>query len=287
MYQNSLFPDVSTRFLPPRSLWKLRRRGVFLGTSGYSYEDWVGPFYPPGTRKPRMLEYYQQFFPVTELNYTYYSMPLASTLFQIRNRAPHMLFSVKAHQSMTHERRATRQSWQDFADAMTVLSDTGQLACLLFQFPSSFRCGDDGFAYLDELLEYFDPFHVVLELRHASWHHHTTYDYCNRRGATLCSVDAPRLPGLTNNVIYPGKKLAYYRLHGRNAQRWFDGDNVTRYDYRYTPQELDEIINNVITLVEASHHVLLFANNHPRAQAVETVIQIAEALDASPALAAL
>lgn len=287
MYQDSLFTGEQTRFAPSRAIWKLRQRGVFLGTSGYSYEDWVGPFYPPGTRKPRMLEYYQHFFPATELNYTYYTMPRASTLFQIRNRAPHMLFSVKAHRSMTHERRAPRQSWQEFADAMLVLADTGQLACLLFQFPSSFRCSNENFSYLDELIEYFNSFHIVLEFRHISWHNETTYAYAAKRGSTLCSVDAPRLPGLTSSVVYPGKTLAYYRLHGRNAQRWFDGDSVTRYDYRYSGHELNEIITNIIALVEASQHVFLFANNHPRAQAVETVCKIADALDASPALAAL
>jgi uncharacterized protein YecE (DUF72 family) len=287
MYQESLFAEKETRLLPPRSLWKLRQRGVFLGTSGYSYEDWVGPFYHWGTKKPRMLEYYQHFFPATELNYTYYSMPRPSTLFQIRNKAPHMMFSVKAHQSITHQRRVLQQNWQDFADAMTVLADTDQLACLLFQFPYSFKCSNDNFAYLDELTEYFNTFPIVLELRHASWHHDTTYEYSRKRGITLCSVDAPRLPGLTSNVVYPGKDLAYYRLHGRNAQNWFDGDNVTRYDYRYDPRELEEIVRNIISLIEASQHVFLFANNHPRAQAVETVCQIARALDASPALAAL
>jgi uncharacterized protein YecE (DUF72 family) len=287
MHQESLFMEQETRLLPPRSLWKLRQKGVFLGTSGYSYEDWIGPFYPWGTRKPQMLEYYQHFFPATELNYTYYSMPRASTLFQIRNRAPHMQFSVKAHQSMTHERKPLRQNWQDFADAMTVLADTDQLACLLFQFPYSFKCGNDSFSYLDEIIEYFHTFRIALELRHASWHHETTYVYTRKHGVTLCSVDAPRLPGLTSNVVYPGKDFAYYRLHGRNAPNWFDGDNVTRYDYRYSPSEIQEIVRNISALIEASRHVFLFANNHPRAQAVETVIQIAAALEASAAVEAL
>jgi uncharacterized protein YecE (DUF72 family) len=168
-----------------------------------------------------------------------------------------------------------------------VLSDAGQLACLLFQFPYSFKCTNDNFSYLDELIEYFNSFHIVLEFRHVSWHHDTTYDYSKKRGTTLCSVDAPRLPGLTGSAVYPGKNLAYYRLHGRNAQNWFDGDTITRYDYRYSEQELKEITNNIIALVEASQHVFLFANNHPRAQAVETVTKIAQALDQHPALAAL
>jgi uncharacterized protein YecE (DUF72 family) len=65
------------------------------------------------------------------------------------------------------------------------------------------------------------------------------------------------------------------------------GDNITRYDYSYTRLEIEEIVRNIISLIEASHHVYLFANNHPRAQAVETICQIAHALDTSPALATL
>jgi len=287
MYQETLFTDVETRMLPPRSIWKLRQKGIFLGTSGYSYDDWIGPFYRHDMKKPRMLEYYQHFFPVTELNYTYYTMPRPSTLFQIRNKAPHMHFSVKAHQSLTHERRVVLQTWQEFADAMTVLSDTEQLSCLLFQFPYSFKCTHDNFAYLDDVIEYFNSFHIVLELRHASWYNEISYAYARKRGITLCSVDAPRLPGLTSNVICPGRELSYYRLHGRNARNWFDGDTITRYDYTYTPEEIEEIVNNIITLIETSSSVYVFANNHPRAQAIETVSSIAQALDIHPALAKL
>lgn len=287
MYQETLFTDFETRILPPRSIWKLRQKGIYLGTSGYSYDDWVGPFYRHDMKKPRMLEYYQHFFPAAELNYTYYTMPRPSTLFQIRNKAPNMRFSVKAHQSLTHDRRAVQQSWQEFADAMLVLSDTDQLSCLLFQFPYSFKCTHDNFAYLDEVVEYFNAFRLVLELRHASWYNETSYAYARKRGIALCSLDAPRLPGLTSNVLVPGKDLSYYRLHGRNAQHWFDGDNVTRYDYTYTPDEIREIVSNIITLIEASSTVYVFANNHPRAQAIETISSIAQALDIHPSLAKL
>ena len=287
MYQPSLFIEQEARLLPPRSLWKLAKKGIFLGTSGYSYDDWVGPFYQPGTKKPHMLEYYQQFFPALELNYTYYSMPRPSTLFQIRNRAPYARFSVKAHQSITHERRAIRQDWQQFADALVVLSDADQLASVLFQFPSSFKCSHENFLYLDSICEFFEPVRIVLELRHASWHNDTTYEYARQRRVSLCSVDAPNLPGLTSNVLYPSRKLSYYRLHGRNARNWFTGDNATRYDYTYTEQEIDELVRNILILADYSEQVYIFGNNHPRGQAIETVIALARALDRAPALAAL
>ncbi len=287
MHQQSLFTAQQSRIIPPRSIWKLRKKGIFLGTSGYSYEDWIGPFYQYGTKKPRMLEYYQNFFPATELNYTYYTMPRPSTLFQIRNKAPRMMFSVKAHRSITHERKPLKQNWRDFADSMMVLSDSDQLAALLFQFPYSFKCSSDNFAYLEEIIGYFDTFRIVLELRHASWYHKTTYDFARKRNITLCSVDAPKLPGLTNNAIIHSRKLAYYRLHGRNSANWFSGDNSTRYDYSYGATEIDDIINNILSLIETADYVYLYANNHPRAQAIETICKIADALAVHPSLATL
>ena len=287
MYQPSLFYEEEKRLIPPRCVWKLAKKNIFLGTSGYSYDDWVGAFYQPGTKKNQMLEYYQYFFPAVELNYTYYSMPRPSTLFQIRNKAPYMKFSVKAHQSMTHDRRAIRQDWKDFSDAMMVLSDTGQLAAVLFQFPYSFKCIQENFRYLDEICEYFDAMQLVFEFRHASWHHETTYEYARRRNVTVCSVDAPKLPGLAGSVVFASRTLAYYRLHGRNTQNWFEGDNTTRYDYTYTDEEIHEIVHHILTLASHADTVYLFGNNHPRGQAIETVIHLAQALDHAPALAAL
>ncbi|MBI5648403.1 MAG: DUF72 domain-containing protein [Ignavibacteriae bacterium] len=287
MYQPSLFIDQDTRLRPPRSLWKLAKRGIFIGTSGYSYDDWVGPYYPLGTKRPQMLDFHQQFYPAIELNYTYYSMPRPSTLFQIRNKAPHARFSVKAHQSITHERRAIREDWRMFADSLQVFSDTGQLAAVLFQFPSSFRCTPENFVYLDTLCEYFEALPIVFELRHAGWHTESTVEYARHRRIALSSVDAPHLPGLTSNVLYPSRRIAYYRLHGRNAFNWFEGDNTTRYDYTYTEQEIEEIVRNILALAQYSEHVYVFGNNHPRAQAIDTTIAIADALESTPALAAL
>ena len=52
---------------------------ILIGTSGYSFADWVGPFYPPGTKKSEMLAYYSRHFPVSEINATYYRIPPPKT----------------------------------------------------------------------------------------------------------------------------------------------------------------------------------------------------------------
>jgi len=77
---------------------------VVLGTSGFSFDDWVGPFYPPGTRSADMLALYADQFRAVELNATYYRIPPPSTMAGLDRKTPRGFeFVVKAHQSMTHE----------------------------------------------------------------------------------------------------------------------------------------------------------------------------------------
>ena len=75
-----------------------------VGTSGYSFRDWVGTFYPTGTRAKDMFAFYVRHFRTVEVNYTFYRMPSAATLDAMdRQTPPEFTFWVKAHQQFTHE----------------------------------------------------------------------------------------------------------------------------------------------------------------------------------------
>ena len=76
---------------------------IHIGTSGFSYKDWEGPFYPEGYSDREKLSYYAREFDTVEINYTYYNLPSAKTLMAMADKTPsHFVFSIKAHQSMTH-----------------------------------------------------------------------------------------------------------------------------------------------------------------------------------------
>ena len=77
---------------------------IFVGTSGYSYRDWIGTFYPKKTKSNAMLEYYAQHFPIAEINSTYYRLPMANMFEKMAEKTPkNFRFSVKANQKMTHK----------------------------------------------------------------------------------------------------------------------------------------------------------------------------------------
>ena len=107
---------------------------VLIGTSGYSYEDWVGPFYPQGLSKGDYLGFYAGEFPVVELNFSYYTQPSASALKRMLEKTPEdFRFCIKAHRSLTHdigedlprEIERYKQGIQPLVDAIHEIFDAG------------------------------------------------------------------------------------------------------------------------------------------------------------------
>jgi uncharacterized protein YecE (DUF72 family) len=112
---------------------------IYVGTSGFSYDDWVGPFYPEGLAPYLWLSYYARHFKACELNFTYYRQPDRSTLKGLARRVPKgFLFTVKAYQGITHSREATDADFREFLAGIEPLAQEGKLGCILAQFPYSF-----------------------------------------------------------------------------------------------------------------------------------------------------
>src|SRR5262245_33382904 len=111
---------------------------VWIGTSGYSYTDWVGDFYPAGTKSNRMLPYYSQHFPLVELNFTFYRAPTAAMLARIADLTPAgFQFLVKLPRSLSHEQR--NDDLLTFRNAVKELQGREQLLGVLCQLPQSFH----------------------------------------------------------------------------------------------------------------------------------------------------
>jgi uncharacterized protein YecE (DUF72 family) len=111
---------------------------ILIGTSGYSFADWVGPFYPEGWPKGKMLDYYKDHFHIVEINSTYYRIPHPSVFYHMASKVPDDFeFIVKAHQSFTHTRKDLPENFKAFHEAVKPLKDSGKLKGYLAQFPWS------------------------------------------------------------------------------------------------------------------------------------------------------
>jgi uncharacterized protein YecE (DUF72 family) len=248
---------------------------LFVGTSGYSYTEWIDAgFYPPGTKSGKMLPLYTRHFSITELNYTWYQMPRAEAIERQRRQAPsEFLFAVKLTRSLTHEIDA--RHWPGHAlqyrDGVAPLVQAGQLAAVLIQLPPWFDRTPLNRKYLADLLDRLHGLPLAVEFRHRSWASDRVFVELERRRVTLVSVDEPDLPDLFPALdVVTNPDLFYVRFHGRNAKGWRSGNMQLQFDYSYSDNELYEWIEGKIERMgEHAHRGVLFFNNHVRGQAPE------------------
>jgi len=242
---------------------------LVIGCSGYSYEDWKGPFYPADLPSSRMLEFYARRFKAVELNFSYYRMPTARTTASMVRRTPKdFLFTIKAHGDFTHKLERSLENVAEFRDGASPLVDGGRLGALLFQFPYAFRNTPESRDYMRTLWDDFRPWPMVVEFRHRSWMTEEVFDLLREEGIGFCCVDEPNLPGLPPTVVEATSGVAYVRFHGRNKKDWWNQESrYARYDYAYTEDELKEWVDRIHALAGRATTTFVFFNNHVNGQA--------------------
>ncbi len=249
---------------------------LLIGTSGYSYTEWVGPVYPKGTTQQAFLSHYAQLFSTVELNFSYYRMPEATQLSVMHQEAPSVQFSIKAHQSLTHsiETGSWREQVRLFRRALEPLIKEDVLSAVLLQFPFSFHYEIDQRKYLDSLLKTLSPLPLAVEFRNAQWYNNRTLDALKERNIALASLDLPSVKGNPPIMDVQTSSIAYLRLHGRNEQTWWGSDSASRYDYLYSNKELESLLERIRWLAKDTQKVLIYFNNHRRGQAVTNALAL-------------
>jgi uncharacterized protein YecE (DUF72 family) len=244
-----------------------------VGTSGYSYAEWVqAGFYPAGTPAGRMLSIYARRFTITELNTTWYQMPTPGPLRHMMEQAPPDFgFTAKLTRTLTHE--IDPHQWRgcagQYREGITPLIQAGRLTTVLIQFPPTFNRTPGHRRYLASLLDELEGLPLAVEFRSASWAVDKVFAELERRRICLVTVDEPDLPGLFPALdVVTNPALFYVRFHGRNTRGWRSGNMQQQFDYHYSDEELQRWVQGPITAMtqKARCGVMLF-NNHVRAQA--------------------
>lgn len=247
-----------------------------LGTSGYSFTDWVGPFYPPGIEKGKMLDFYAERFSTVEINSTYYRIMHPGVSWNIVNKTPqNFRFIMKLHSSMTHSRDATDHQWREYFRMLEPFSKEGKLSALLAQFPYSFKPSEVGIEYIEELNTRTGDIPVAVEFRYDEWYRQDILERLSGKGMALVTVDLPRLPHLPPPKAVGGRPFGYVRLHGRNSRQWWNGGPL-RYDYSYSDEELRSWLPVINRLGSESGRIFVMFNNCHFGQAVKDAIRMDE-----------
>jgi uncharacterized protein YecE (DUF72 family) len=161
---------------------------MLTGTSGYSYKEWLGHFYPEKLPATAMLRYYAERFRTVEINNTFYRMPAESMLARWSEEVPeNFAFTLKAPQRITHQKRL-REAEADVAEFLRRAAALGaKLGVLLFQLPPYLR--KDVHRLEDFLGILPSDKRVAFEFRHASWQDEEVYEALRARAAMLCVTD--------------------------------------------------------------------------------------------------
>lgn len=254
---------------------------ILIGTSGFSYQDWVGSVYPADLPRREWLAFYSREFPTCELNFTYYRIPTAATLQGLAEKVPPgFLFSVKAYQGITHEREEPQQQIKQFTEALTPLIAEGKFSCVLLQFPYSFHASRANLDYLQRVREWFGELPCVVEFRSRDWINEHTFATLRSLNLGFCCVDQPRFENLIPPIAVATAPIAYVRFHGRNREKWWQHEESwERYDYAYSDEELSEWVPKIRQLDAEASLTLVYMNNHWQGQAVGTARQLRTLLE--------
>jgi len=163
---------------------------VLAGTSGWSFKEWKGTFYPKDLPDDGMLPYYASRFSCVEINNTFYRMPRENVLLDWVSKVPESFrFAIKAPQRITHHGRLkadeVAESVQYFTRVITELGE--RRGPTLFQLPPNLKCD------LPRLTEFLAllprGWRAAFEFRHSSWFEDAVYDALRAKDAALCIAD--------------------------------------------------------------------------------------------------
>ena len=166
---------------------------LFAGTSGYSYKEWKGPFYPERLSAVDMLRFYASRLPAVEINNTFYRLPKADVLESWASQVPpEFRFTLKASRRITHLKRL-----RDVAEETDYLLRTAavlgeRLGAVLFQLPPNLR---KDLPRLEAFLQHLRPTpRAAFEFRHSSWRDDDVLELLRSKGCAWCVSETDETP---------------------------------------------------------------------------------------------
>lgn len=273
---------------------------IIIGCSGWSFDDWVGRFYPIdlAQRRGEWLRYYAGYFKTVEINSTFYRPPnefIVNSWIKKASDFEEFEFSVKmpqiiTHDSLVNDRAEAAASQASSFERICVdpLAKAGMLGSVLVQLSPHFKNEGSSIDSLASLLRMVscDKFRYAVEFRHRSWLDESrkevvgeALDVLRTCNAAAVTVDGPGFPSTKR----PTADHSYVRFHGRNYDIWYtdekeDDYRINRYDYLYSEEQLRPWVGRLRSIEGEVSKVRVYFNNHGRAKAAKNAFQMMDML---------
>ena len=254
---------------------------VLIGTSGWGYDEWIGPFYPKGLASKDFLLYYSMVYYTNEINTTFYNTPSKWVVQNwVKRTPPDFVFSAKIPKVITHENKLDIDKISEdliyFLEVMNPLIESGKLIAFLIQLPPSFR-KEEHFNVLKEFVDNWprdrekEGYHLVVEFRHKSWIDENVFNYLRSKMLTYCAVIEPLLP---SRMDITNPEFVYIRFHGFGKKIWFD--------YNFSEEEIKKWAKKVHEVIQKSDKVGIYFNNHFSGYAAKNSLMMMKELNQKP-----
>lgn len=219
---------------------------IYIGTSGWHYSHWTGPFYPPDMTREKFLGFYARHFSTVEINNTFYHLPATHTVGEWKTQTPKsFLFTCKGSRYITHMKKLKdpEQTLQHFFETVNRLSN--KLGPILFQLPPRWKMN---VLRLEEFLKTLPKtFRYAFEFRDESWFAQPVYDLLTKYHAAFCLY---HLAGRWAPEVVT-TDLVYIRLHGSGEA----------YQGKYDSQTLRLWANKCHTWAQSGKSVYCYFDN--------------------------
>lgn len=233
---------------------------VLIGTSGWHYDSWRGPFFPAGLKLKNQLQYYASQFQTTELNGVFYRTPSLRAVKVWRTQTgDDFVFAWKASKFITHWKRLSDNSVNSLAlieERLAILDE--KAGPVLFQLPPNFEADADRLALFFKLLSKRRRY--SFEFRHPSWYQPSIMRILSRQNAALCLSDHHEAPA-------PWRRTAdfvYIRGHGPQG----------RYRGHYSRQTLSKWAARIRSWTKQGCDVFVYFDNDQKSAAPADALRL-------------
>jgi len=250
--------------LPNKLIMKNKIRRIFIGTSGWVYNDWEGIFYPEDLRSKDKLKYFSEHFKTAEINYSFYHLPKPATYQNWYSKTPKdFVFAVKASRYISHIKRLkdVKEAWETFLKNALNLKE--KLGPILLQLPPSFKYNSENLSRVKEFLAFATKIknkranlRLAIEVRHPSFKNPKFFDLLKKYKAVLVVSDS------SDWIKIEKSKLAdfvYVRMHGPK----------TMFSSKYSNEELEDLAQKIKKWQKQRLDIYCYFNNDVSGFAVE------------------
>ena len=196
---------------------ELNSTQVYIGTSGYNYDDWKGTFAPKDVDNYDLLTHYKAArLNFLELTYTFYRMPMAEKIAGICDRlGDDIRLSIRLHKSLMRK-NPSKIDIDSFKEGIAPALERGTAIALLADFHHLFSASRENLDILLGLKENFKDIPLFIELTNSTWHKSRFYDEFKAKEIGICTVDGPSFKGFAPYKPICSNGGVYFRLYGKS-----------------------------------------------------------------------